>query len=272
MIESTNPAEVTLPESDVKAVVRLLGDVVAMQGDINACRRYLMDGMCKLIDADVWVWCMAEFDPNKPPSFLGLIHGGFDEARFAHYLEAINHPDMQRISRPQSVELQERGTHLTRTRDQLLRGTEYTLEASAAYPAWVRANIDVIMTSLRPMPSGGISGVGLYRDLGRPQFTQREAKICHILLSEVPWLHFQGFPGEDSREITRLYPRHRTVLNCLCEGWNRKKIATYLSLAENTVNGYTNAVYRHFKVNSQEELISRVTSGDGGDISSQKGG
>ncbi|MBX3740797.1 MAG: helix-turn-helix transcriptional regulator [Akkermansiaceae bacterium] len=254
-----------LPENDVRGIVRLLGEVIAMRGNINVCRRRLMDGLCQLISADVWVWCMAEFDPRKPPSFLGLLHGGFTEKRFARYIEAINHPDMERISRPQSEELQQRGTHLTRTQKQLLKGSDCSLEASAAYPAWVRADIDVIMTSLRPMPGGGVSGVGVYRNLGRSQFGEREARICHILLSEVPWLHFQSFPGQEGREITRLFPRHRTVLNCLCEGWGRKKIADYLGISENTVNEYVKTVFLHFQVHSQAELIARVSTGDGGD-------
>lgn len=257
--------DAALSEQDVRETVRLLGEVVAMRGNINTCRRKLMDGLRQLIDADVWIWCMAEFDPEKPPSFLGLLHGGFDDQRFARFLEAINHPDMERISKPQSEELLQAGTHLTRTQAQLLRDTHYTLESSAAYPAWVRANIDVIMTSLRPMPGGGVSAIGIYRNMGKPQFSQREARIAHILLSEVPWLHFQSFPGKESREITRLFPRHRTILNCLCEGWSRKKIADHLGIAENTVHGYTKEVYRHFRVRSQTELITRISKGDGGD-------
>jgi len=253
-----------LPEQDVRAMVRLLGEVAAAPGNIIEKRRMLMDGMCCLISADLWVWCMAEFDPHKPPSFLGLIHSGFDEERFARYLDAMNHPAMEAVTRPSSLELQLKGGHLTRTRRQL--DPDFLLESSPAAAFWERANIDGLMVSQKPMPGGGISGVGLYRNLGKPHFSPREARICHILLSEVPWLHYQSFPDQDGREITRLYPRHRTVLNCLCEGWGRKKISAHLGLSENTVNEYAKAVYRHFGVRSQSELLARVSKGDGGDV------
>ncbi len=62
-----------------------------------------------------------------------------------------------------------------------------------------------------------------------------------------------------------LYPRHRTVLILLCEGWNRKKIATHLGLSINTIHGYSKVIFKHFKVHSQAELIARFTQGDGGD-------
>jgi len=49
-----------------------------------------MNGLCQLVDATSWVWCMAEFDPDKPPSFIGFEHGGWDEERFAKYVEACS--------------------------------------------------------------------------------------------------------------------------------------------------------------------------------------
>ena len=82
----------TLAESDVRRIVRLLGEVSVAPGEIHDKRRLLMDGLCELIDATAWVWSMSQFHPDKPPSSIGLIHGGFDEARLAMLFEAINHP------------------------------------------------------------------------------------------------------------------------------------------------------------------------------------
>ena len=110
-----------------------------------------------------------------------------------------------------------------------------------------------------------MSAIGMYRELGEPHFDEREAKIAHIMLSEVPWLHFKEYPDRESRELSRLYPRHRTILNYLCEGWNRKKIADQLGLSVNTVHGYTKVIFKHFGVHSQAELLSRFSKGDGGD-------
>ncbi len=206
---------------------------------------------------------MAEFDPHKPPSFIGFEHGGWDESRFAKYIEAMNHPAMEAVTRPSSIELKEKGTQLTRTLQQM--ESQMLLEKSAAGAYWTRADIGTLLISQRPMEGGGISGVAVYREVGQPHFDEREARIAQIILSEVPWLHFTAFPDQASQEITRLYPRHRAILNLLCEDWGRKKIADHLGLSINTVHGYSKAIFKHFAVHSQAELISRLTKGDGGD-------
>jgi len=245
-------------------MVRLLGDVIALPGGFAEKRRYLMDGLCALIDATSWAWCMAEFDPDKPPSFIGFEHGGWGEERFARYIEAMNHPAMEEVTRPSSIELKERGTQLTRTLRQM--DPPGLLENSEAGPLWAKADIGTLLISQRPMDGGGTSGVAVYRRLGEPDFDARESRIAHIILSEVPWLHFQSFPDRPAREIARLYPRHRTVMNLLCEGWGRKRIADHLNLSVHTVHGYAKAIFKHFGVHSQAELIARFTKGDGGDV------
>ncbi|MES2661151.1 MAG: helix-turn-helix transcriptional regulator [Verrucomicrobiota bacterium] len=253
----------TLHEQDVRKMVRLLGEVIAAPGDLHEKRFLLMDGLCKLIGATAWVWSMSEFHPDKPPTSVGLIHGGFNEERFACFLEAINHPAMEAVSKPSSQELIQKGIHLTRTRQQM--DPQGLLERSEAHPFWEKADIGPLIMSLRPMDGGGVNAIRVYRTLDQPHFSERESKIAHIVLSEIPWLHFQSYPDKESQEITKLYPRHRTVLNCLCEGWSRKKIADHLGLSVNTVHGYSKFVFKHFGVHSQSELIARFAKGDGGD-------
>jgi DNA-binding CsgD family transcriptional regulator len=255
--------ESTLTEADVRRIVRLLGDVIAAPGGIHEKRRLLMDGLCCLIDATAWAWSMSEFHPDKPPTSVGMIHGGFDESRFATYLEAINHPAMEAVSKPSSLELQAKGVHLTRTRQQM--DPQGLLDQSAAAPFWEKVNIGPLLMSLRPMVGGGVNAIRVYRTLGEPHFDKREAKIAHIILSEVPWLHFTAFPDQASQEITNLYPRHRTVLNLLGDGWSRKKIALHLGISVNTVHGYVKVIFKHFGVHSQSELLARFAQGDGGD-------
>lgn len=262
-MDPSPPSAFSLSESDVRQMVRLLGSVIAAPGDFQEKRRRLMDGLCEIIGATAWVWSLSVFHPDKPPSSVGLIHGGFDEGRFASYLEAINHPAMEAVSRPSSLELQAKGTHLTRTRGQM--DPQGLLDQSAAAPLWEKADIGPLMMSLRPMEGGGVNAIRVYRAIGEPHFNDREAKIAHILLSEIPWLHFQAFPDAPSQEITNLYPRHRTVLNFLCEGWSRKKIAEHLGLSVNTIHGYTKVIFKHFGVHSQCELLARLTLGDGGE-------
>lgn len=242
-------SEFTLPESDVRRIVRLLGGVIASAGGIHQKRRMLMDGLCHIVRATSWAWCMAEFDPDKPPSFIGFEHGGWDEQRFGHYIEAMNHPDMNDVTRS------------LRPMDPAM-----LLENSNAGAFWTRANIGTLLIYQRPMEGGGISGVAVYREMGESHFDERETKIAHIVLSEVPWLHFTAFPDQKSQDITRLYPRHRTVLNLLGDGWSRKKIAVHLGISENTVHGYVKVIFKHFGVHSHSELLTRFSKGGGGEL------
>jgi len=254
--------EALLHEDDVRAIVRLLGEVIAMRGDINACRRRLMEGLCPIVGADSWLWCMADIEPGKRLGHSGILHGGFDDERLSWFLQAINHPALGNANRRIASELIERGTHLTRSLSQI-EDPEYPLFKSDAGPYWEKAGIGTLMLSLRPMETGGATGIGLYRRKGRPDFDDREMRIAHIILTEVPWLHYEEFP--ERRIIDRLYPRHRTVLNLLCEGWDRKKISAHLGLSLQTVNGYVKEIFRHFEVHSQSELIAKFGKGDGGD-------
>lgn len=262
MIQKTATADFTLDEADVRAIVRLLGEVIATRGDLNVSRRTLMDGLCALIGADSWLWCMADIEPGKKMGHSNLLHGGFDEEGFSKFLIAINHPAMGKINHRIGNELIEKKCHITRTLD-AVEDPACPLFTSEAGAFWQEAGIGTLMLSLRPLETGGLNGIGIYRWQGRPHFGERENRIAHILLTEVRWLHYTEFPEREA--IARLYPRHRTILNLLCEGWDRKKIARHLGISPNTVHGYLKEIFRHFGVSSQAELIARMSKGDGND-------
>lgn len=88
--------------------------------------------------------------------------------------------------------------------------------------------------------------------------------MAHILLSELPWLHDEGWPQDRGASIPRLSPRLRIVLNLLLDGRTRKEMASSLSLSEHTIAQYQKAIYSHFGVNSQTTLLRRFQMGDGG--------
>lgn len=254
--------ESPLTEDDVRLIVRLLGEVLAAPGGSREKRRLLMERLCPVVNAAAWVWCMADYVPDQQLGHSGILHGGFDDSRFASFLEALNHPAMEAVSAGSSKEFLEKGAHITRNLPQLEQGGLPMMDSEAG-PLWRKADIGTLMVSLRPMETGGASAIGLYRDFGAPHFNERETHIAHIVLSGVPWLHYASFPNQEF--ITRLYPRHRTILNLLCDGWSRKKIADHLGLSVNTVHGYARTIFRNFGVHTQSELLSRFTHGAGGD-------
>ena len=107
--------------------------------------------------------------------------------------------------------------------------------------------------------------VALYRRFDRDLFTARESRIVHIILTEILWLHEQGWPEDRDVEIPRLTPRQRVILNLLLEGQNRKTIVSHLNISLNTVQGYSRKIYTFFGVQSHAHLIHRFQQGNGAD-------
>ena len=251
-------------ESDVRAMVRLLGEVAAIQGDHAEKKRFVMNGLTDLIGADCWIWCLVA-DPtlDVPPTLVNFTHGGFTEERFARFLEASQHPGCARYTAPILKDIQETGAHQTRLRQQFIPTPDFLV--SEVFQSWSDANIGPILLSVRPIEEGCRSAIGLYRDRERELFTARESRIAHIILSEIPWLHEMGWPQDRAVTVPKLSPRQRLTLNLLLEGHGRKQIADHLGISEHTLSGYIKDVYLHFGVHSQSELMRRFLHGDGGD-------
>ena len=131
-------------------MVRLLGEVAALDGDHAAKKRHLLDGICVLINARAWLWVLVlEPTPGAQPVFLSFLHGGFDEARFAAFLQALDHLDLADYTAPFLHELERRKAHTTRMRQQL-NPTNRFLQC-AAYPLWLKAGVYLDLISSRPV-------------------------------------------------------------------------------------------------------------------------
>jgi DNA-binding CsgD family transcriptional regulator len=253
-----------LCDADVRAIVRLLGEVAASREDHADRKRQLMEGLRELTNADAWAWSLGrELEPGQHPTYVGMAHGGFDDDRYGRLLCAAGHPDMARMSAVIFGEMQRRKSHITRMHQQFLDERAY--RASGIHPLMREADLGPFLASFRPIDESCISTIVLYRRFGESNFTDRESRIAHIVLSEVPWLHELGWPEDRGVTVPQLSPRVRIVLNLLLDGRGRKDIAEHLGLSQNTVAGYQKAIYRHFQVNSHAALMRRFRMGDGGD-------
>ncbi|MGF1679155.1 MAG: helix-turn-helix transcriptional regulator [Candidatus Methylacidiphilales bacterium] len=253
-----------LTEQDVRAMVRLLGEVASLQADHATCKRELMNGLCRLIQGDCWVWAlMCQPGDGRPQVYTSMLHDGFDSDRLNRLMEANDHPEMSWVARRFFEELQQRGKHITRARHQIISDDDFS--RTQAFEGWTRADIGSLILSMVPLEGESGSFVGIYRRSQAPAFTERECRIAHIVLSEVTWLHGQGWPEDRGVTVPQLSPRQRNVLNWLIMGYDRKKIADLMGISPNTVAGYTKEIYRHFGVNTQAALQARFFSGDGGD-------
>ena len=251
-------------EDDFMQVVRVLADIATMEGSLDDKRGRLMNEIAGIVGADSWVWAFSPLlKPDAQPVYLVQNRGGFDEERISRLLMAIEHPDSGEMTAPFAQAVMECGGHVTRIRQHIVPDERYF--SSPALPLWREANVGPLMLSARPLEGKGTSICAFYRGTSAPEFTPREARIAHIVLTGVPWLHEESTPHPQAHEIPKLPPRCRLVLNQLVHGRARKEIAGDLELSLHTVNDYIKQIFRHFGVHSQTQLVARLRNGDGCD-------
>jgi hypothetical protein len=222
-----------LDEGDVRDMVRLVGEVAALPGGHAEKKRYLVEGLGKLVDADAWVWGLScQREPDKPQVYVSLLRGGLSEEELIKLLEAVEHPQMIEFASKFFIELKENNTHLTRLRSQI--ADESKFQGSDAQAAWKKANLGPTIFSLRPIDEQSSSAIALYRHFDRPHFSARESRIAHIILNEVPWLHEQGWPEDRGVSVPTLSKRQRLTLNLLILGQSHKQIASSINISPNT--------------------------------------
>lgn len=249
-----------ISEYDARAMVKLLGETAAVDGGHAEKKRFLMNGLCQLIGANAWVWALGcQIEPGSPQIYVNYLHGGFDEEKYANLLKALENPVMAKVVAPFFQELADTGKHLTMLRQEI--DPEGLALRDGVREFWTAADIGPLILSNVPLDENSMSCIAIYRSLNAEPFTEREKKMAHIILDEVPWLHMSGWPEDRGVSVPKLYPRQRIVLNLLLDGLGRKQIAANMKITENTVSGYTKDIYKHFKVNSHVELMHKFQSG-----------
>ena len=255
-----------LAETDVREMMAVLGHIAGLDEDLATKRRKLLENLAQLIDADCWHWCLlGRKTPGELPTFSVFLKGGFTEDRFSKYLRAQEHPEMAMFNAPILAELENRGLHITRLRQQV--DAENRFPKSDVYRLWREADLAPLILSMRPSADGQVSAVTLFRNFDRPLFDERENRIAHVMLSSVPWLHNEAWPNHPRQRMGVLSPRLHTVINLLLQGMGRKQIAAQMGISIHTVNDYVKEVYSRFEVHSQSQLIRHFVQGDGGDCS-----
>ena len=87
--------EAYLSEQDIRAIVRLLGEVAAIQTGHVDQKRYLLNGILRMVDGDVWVWLQGFLgSADRPPAAIQLLDEGWSspEQRNWFYRLTQSHP------------------------------------------------------------------------------------------------------------------------------------------------------------------------------------
>jgi len=257
----------SLNEEDLRAILRLLGDVADIDGDQAVKRRHLLTGLARLIEADVWMWSIFSFGLDGMTASISMLHDGMTAKEFDQVVRGSTDPHRQ------PPDLLILNSHLsdsmefTRRRQQIMSDGDWYandhvrtyrhgfLDHAVYHFRWVDERRDVA------------SGIGIHRRWGREPFTARDTRLVHIVMSEIAWLHQAAVPDGRAADTDVMTPRQRAVLALLLQGRSRKEIATGLSISPYTVDDHIDALYRQFKVDGRSGLMKRFMVGNGGDLS-----
>ncbi len=247
-----------ITESEARAMVCLIAEVAGRHSDHATAKRRLMEGLCHMIGADRWVWGLTYLQPTARSTHTCVQYGGFDKEQFAQLAQTADHPDMVALIAPFAAELERSRGQITRLRQEIDPADKFS--DTEVHELFLRAGVRPLLLSARSLNERCQSFVAIYREKHREDFTFRERRIAHILLSEVSWLHGLGWPEDMGVRVPGLPPRSRTVLNLLLDGRSRKEIADELGISIHTVSGYVKEIYSAFRVRSHAELMRRLTT------------
>ena len=245
-----------LTESDVRSMIRLLGETAALDGDHVSKKHFLLSGLCDLITADAWNWTLGHrSSPTDHQAMAAPVHDGFQDGQFLKLLRAIEHPDSIKAAGRFYLAAEETMKHTTM--DELDMDPEKVAFQGELGRLWAATGFGPTLLSGLYLDDESMSIVSIYRSNTRPHFTPREKQMAHLILEEVPWLHLSGWPDDRGVSIPQLTSQERIVLNLLLEGRSRKDIGDQLGISEHTVSGYAKTIFRHFGVNSHPELMGK---------------
>ena len=258
--------ELMIPEAVVVRIVTMLGQVSGMESDLNTKRRKIMSETANMVNADGWLWSATKVDGDRTePVSVGLIHGGLSDEAINGWAELSNSIPAEPPEHEPLGKLFLEGKHFTRTRRQIVADDIWYSNPCNKINR-LDHGIDDFMYSIYPLEDNSCSAIGFYKKLGRSPFTAMERRICHIIFSNIDWIHRGIFPENKEQKTVELSHRRRTVLIHLLDGRQRAEIAELLCLSPQTIKSHVSSIYHHFGVSSQVELMRYFQSGNGKDL------
>ncbi len=257
-----------LASADVRALLRLLGELRELGAGPGAWRAHLVASLEALCGAEVSVTTElrvnASTETGSAPANcaeavtpLQAVDHGLDAAsrdRFYRELYFIDH----RADDALNAIVPLYGTAFTVTRQDVI-GDRHWDRSNSANQRFRPLGCDDFVMSMMPVASlGVISSMEVYRNRGA-RFSERERLFIELLHEELG--HDWSRVGRD--EGARLTPRQRQVLAKLTAGASEKELAYELNLSPHTVHEHIKAIHRAFGARSRGELLARAAKAKG---------
>jgi len=241
--------------TDVQAVLRLVGGAAELWYQPALQREFTLDSLCNLLSAKVgFCYVLGDALTGGQTPCGPLTSFGLDDAareRFEEYLRTGTPRDPV-----QDVLAARDGRVITLARADAVAdadwyGSEHYLALRKPLGIDHALYIKVVAASIERQTM-----VMLARAEGEPTFSQRDAYLVELCLSEMAWPYTPELDFTDPR-IEALQPRLKKVMRLLLEGDSEKQVALKLGLSPHSVHQYVKQLYAQLEVNSRGELLAQ---------------
>lgn len=256
--------------SDVRPMIRLVGECRDLGDDSRGWRTHLLAGLARLTGAGMGISAELGHCVRGPRRDLGTEtwgwENGFDRAMWLRMLAAFQKNPHCNILMNQYIGRLPEDDGVCLSRADLIRDRDWY--RSDYYQVLHRAvGVDATLTCFRTVPGAAdeYSEVFLCRAPGESDFSGRAKAIVREVHAAIAPLVGNALARFNDPCPSDLPPRTRQVLGCLLEGDSDKQVAARLGMSGHTVNGHTKVLFRHFGVQTRMELLARwVRHGYGG--------
>ena len=245
----------SLELADVEQIVRLLDRATdpSKQLLIPDRRRLLIEGLVRLVDADMWIWSMTAMNHERPGDVMTTcaMDGGWHSAAEQHRAyEILSSPDFNTRGLKSLYLAITEGRRMT-----AMNGEIFPPEEEEALSAlWQTTGFENLLLAVHPLTGNFASNLGIHRRKGKPKFTERDRAVVNALFHEIDWLHHYGVHEDARKPVVQLSPRERQALILFLSGCTNGEIARRMKITSHTVKDYVRRVHKRFGVNSRAEL------------------
>jgi DNA-binding CsgD family transcriptional regulator len=241
--------------ADVQAILRLVGGAAELWYTPQLQRQFTLDSLCSLLKAKVavcytWGDCLI----GGKGACSDVTHVGLDAAggaAFEKFLQtgAPADPVMEVLAALP-------GRVITMTRRDAVADLDWYLSEHFKQLRQPLGLGPTLYVKIHAQLIDRTTIVTLIREKSAPAFTERDAYLVDLCLSEMAWPFTAEMSWTDPK-IEALQPRLKKVMKHLLEGDSEKQVAYKLKLSPHTVHEYVKNLYAELGVNSRGELLAQ---------------
>jgi len=240
---------------DVQAMLRIVGGAAELWYEPSLQRQFTLDSLCRLLHAKVGIsFTMGDVLRGGMTPCSQITHVGLDE------MGAMLFEEYLRSGKPRDpvidVMAAVQGRVITFRRREAVADADWY--ASAHYQQ-IRKPLGLGPTLYVRIVAPSIGRetlLMLIREQGAEPFTERDAYLTDLCLSEMAWPFTPEMSYVDPK-VEQLQPRLKKVMKHLLEGDSEKQVAFKLKLSPHTVHEYVKNLYAELGVSSRGELLAQ---------------